>query len=115
MEKMTYAKALDYAINEISNAEIKEKLKALKVSIEKKNSAERKPSKAQLANAELKEQILSAMKPDYSYTITDMIKSFDFLSEFSTSKVSALVRQLIADGKVKREEIKRVAYFSLAE
>ena len=115
MEKMTYSKAIEIALNSIDNVEVAEKLKALKASIDKKNSAERKPTKAQVANAELKAEILEAMNPDYSYTITDMIKSFDFLGDFSTSKVSALVRQLIAEGKVKREEIKRVAYFSLAD
>ena len=44
MEKMTYAKALDAVLTgaEIT-AEVREKLEALKTSVEKKNTTERKP------------------------------------------------------------------------
>lgn len=114
-EKMTYAKALEKAIAAVENEEVKEKLKALKASIDKKNSAEKKPTAQQKENAELRDKILNAMEPDVSYTISAMIKTFDFLADFSTSKVSALVRQLKEEGKVKREVIKRVAFFSLAD
>ena len=52
MEKMTYVKALDAAIATLSadQSEVKEKLEALKASIAKKNSAERKPTATQTAN-----------------------------------------------------------------
>ena len=50
MTKMTYAMALEIAINAVAEGEIRDKLIALKAQIEKKNSAERKPTKAQVAN-----------------------------------------------------------------
>ena len=47
-------------------------------------------------------------------TISAMIKCVPACNGMSTSKVSSLVRQLKVDGLVVREEIKGVAYFSLA-
>ena len=37
------------------------------------------------------------------------------VAELSNERVSAIVRQLVESGQVVREEIKRKAYFSLAE
>jgi hypothetical protein len=48
------------------------------------------------------------------YTITDLIKTIPALADLTNQRVSALVRQLIADGKVERIEEKRKAYFRLA-
>jgi predicted transcriptional regulator len=45
------------------------------------------------------------------YTITDIIKSVPECAELTNQRVSALVRQLIAEGKVERVEEKRKAYF----
>ena len=70
MEKMTYVKALDVAIATLSadQSEVKEKLEALKASIAKKNSAERKPTATQTANEGYKSAILSAMESGKGYT-----------------------------------------------
>ena len=54
MEKMTYVKALEIAIATVENEEVKTKLTALQASIAKKNSAERKPTATQTANAGFK-------------------------------------------------------------
>lgn len=113
MEKMTYVKALEVAIESVESVEVKEKLEALKVSIAKKNSAERKPTATQVANASLKEAILNGMEVGKAYTVTDLMKSIGALSELSNQRVSALVRQLVEANLVHREEIKRKAYFSL--
>ena len=76
MEKMTYVKALDAAIATLSadQSEVKEKLEALKASIAKKNSTERKPTATQTANEGYKEAILNALEVGKGYTITDLIK-----------------------------------------
>lgn len=113
MTKMTYATAIDFAINAIDNDEVKEKLTALKAQLAKKSSAERKPTATQRENVGFKEAIVSALG-DGKYTITDIIKSVPEVSALSNQRVSALVRQLVADGVLVREEIKRKAYFSLA-
>ena len=117
MEKMTYVKALDAAIATLSadQSEVKEKLEALKASIAKKNSAERKPTATQTANEGYKEAILDAMEVGKNYTITNLIKGVPALSDLTNQRVSAIVRQMVEAGTLKREEIKRKAYFSLAD
>ena len=80
----------------------------------KKNSTEKKPTAVQVANEGIKSAILDGMEVGTLYTITDMQKNFPELADLSNQKVSALVRQLIADGKVVKTEDKRKSYFSLA-
>ena len=80
----------------------------------KKNSAEKKPTAVQVANDGIKTDILEGMIEGTLYTITDLIKTIPALADLTNQRVSALVRQLIADGKVERIEEKRKAYFRLA-
>ena len=77
----------------------------------KKNSAEKKPTAVQVANEGIKADILAGMEVGKKYTITDLMKSVDACAELSNQRVSALVRQLVADGSVERTEEKRKAYF----
>ena len=111
--KMTYAKALEIAMNAVKeNKEVYDKLDALKASIAKKNSAERKPTATQKANEGYKEAILAYMEVGKKYTITELMKGVVEIADLSNQRVSALVRQLKEDGLVLREEEKRKAYFS---
>lgn len=112
MDKMTYVKALDIAIEALTDGEAKDKLVALKTSIAKKNSAERKPTATQTANEGYKVAILDAMESGKSYTVTDLMKSVDAIADLSNQRVSAIVRQMVESGSVTREEIKRKAYFT---
>lgn len=80
----------------------------------KKNSSEKKPTAVQVANEGIKSAILNGMEVGTLYTITDMQKNIPELAELSNQKVSALVRQLIAEDKVVKTEDKRKSYFSLA-
>ena len=116
MEKMTYVKAIDVVLNggEMT-AEVKEKLEALKASIAKKNSAERKPTATQTANEGYKVAILNGMESGKGYTITDLTKAIAEIADLSNQRVSAIVRQMVESGDLAREEIKRKAYFSKVE
>lgn len=114
--KMTYAKALEIAMNAVKeNKEVYDKLDALKASIAKKNSAERKPTATQKANEGYKEAILTFMEVGKKYTVTDLMKEVVELADLSNQRVSALVRQLKEEGLVERTEEKRKAYFSKIE
>lgn len=114
MEKMTYSKALAAVLNgEPLTDEIREKLEALKASVEKKNSTERKPTATQTANEGFKEAIVNGISEGEKYTITDLIKTVPEIAELSNQRVSAIVRQMVESGSLVREEIKRKAYFSL--
>lgn len=115
MTKVTYVSALEVVLNgEPMTDEVREKLEALKASIAKKNTAERKPTATQTANEGFKVAILNGLESGKAYTITDIIKSVDAVSELSNQRVSAIVRQLVESGSLVREEVKRKAYFSLA-
>ena len=79
----------------------------------KKNSAEKKPTAQQVANAGIATAIIEGMEPNRLYTVTEVIKSIPQCADLTNQRVSALLRQLVEAGKVKRTEDKRKAYFSL--
>ena len=111
--KMTYVKALEIAMEAVKDkTEVAEKLEALKASIAKKNSVERKPTATQKANMAYKGAILAFMEVGKKYTISELMKEVVELADLSNQRVSALVRQLKDDGLVERTEEKRKAYFS---
>lgn len=114
MEKMTNVKALAYVLENCElTTEVKEKLEKMKIQFEKKNSAEKKPTATQIANEGIKNIILETLS-EKSMTITEMQKSNSELAELSNQKISALLKQMTESGSIKREEIKRKAYFSKA-
>lgn len=82
--------------------------------LEKKNSkTNKKPTATQTANGDYKTVILDFLKEnkDKRYTVTELIKAIDEISELSNQRVSALVKQLRDDFLVERVEEKRKAYF----
>jgi len=79
----------------------------------KKNSADKKPTAQQVANAGIATAIIEGMEPNRLYTVTEVIKSIPACADLTNQRVSALLRQLVEAGKVKRTEDKRKAYFSL--
>ena len=81
--------------------------------LSKKNSAEKKPTAQQVANAGITTAIIEGMEPNRLYTVTEVIKSIPQCADLTNQRVSALLRQLVEAGKVKRTEDKRKAYFSL--
>lgn len=83
----------------------------------KKNaSGTGKMTATQVANEGIKADILECManEPNRLFTISEMQKAFPCCAEMSNQRVSALVRQLVADGKVERLEEKRKAVFRIA-
>lgn len=82
--------------------------------LDKKASAEKKPTAVQVANEGIKAAIVGAMEANTLYTVTDIQKSVAECGELSNQRVSALLRQLVESGAVVRTEDKRKAYFSLA-
>ena len=116
MEKMTNSKALAFVL---ANAElptdVREKIENIKASIDKKNSAERKPTATQTENVGFKTAILNGMESGKAYTIGDLMKVIPEIADLTNQRVSAIVRQLKDDGLVIREEVKRKAYFTKVE
>ena len=81
--------------------------------LSKKNSAEKKPTAQQVANAGIATAIIEGMEPNRLYTVTEVIKSIPACADLTNQRVSALLRQLVEAGKVKRTEDKRKAYFQV--
>lgn len=80
-------------------------------------SANRKPTKTQTENDQLRKNILDAMEENRMYTISQIIECTPSLKNHETmtpQRVSALVTQLKNDNLIIRTEIKRKAYFQLA-
>lgn len=84
--------------------------------LERKNSADRKPTATQIANEGIKETILSVMEKNNIYTITQILKLVQPKHsdiELTNQRISALVRGLMSDNKVVRIEDKRKAFFQI--
>ena len=82
-------------------------------------NGDRKPTAKQAENADYKDIILEylADHPDEKFTITDLWKNVPELAgnpDMSNQRISSLVRQLLLENLVIRNEIKRKAYFSIA-
>ena len=80
--------------------------------LDKKASA-KKPTKTQEENENIKVDILNNLT-DEGVTVTELQGKSDLLGSLSNQRVSALLRQLIADNKVVKVIDKKKAYFSLA-
>lgn len=76
----------------------------------RKNSAEKKPTAQQVANAGICDAIYDAMEDGKLYTITDLIKTVPECADLTNQRVSAIVRGML-DTRVERVEEKRKAYF----
>lgn len=83
--------------------------------LEKKASGNRKPTKTQEANIGIKADIVAGMTKGERYTVTELIKGTEALADFSNQKISALLSQLVKDGKVVRTVEKGKTYFALAD
>lgn len=84
--------------------------------LDKKNTAERKPTAKQVENAGFKADILAWMEPDIKYLSADVAKGVPSIiaAGISPNRVTAMLTQLVNDGAVIRTEDKRKSYYSLA-
>lgn len=113
--KLTYSSALTYAIENCEMpADVREKLEALRAQQEKRSNADRKPTKNQQANANLREVVMDVLRnAGKPMTVTEVFNAMSENPEVSsTQKVSALMRQLLLEGRVVKTMEKRVSYFS---
>ena len=114
MEKMTIVKAMEYAIDTFGTeapAEVVEKWVSIR-DAQLKKSLNRKPTKAQEENAEIKAVILEALTAEGA-TVTEIQSKDEALANLSNQKVAALLRQLVADGKAIKIVDKKKSLFAL--
>lgn len=117
-KKMTNAMALETAIEVMKETdtekytEVIEKLDKMLVQINKKSSANRKPTATQLENENLKVKIVEYLKnTGKRLTVSEMMKEIEGLEELSNQRVTSLATFLYKEGKIDREVEKRKAYF----
>lgn len=111
--KITSKVALDYVLNScILPAEIAEKLQDMRVKLDCKRSD--KPTPAQVENERLKEILYSGMTTEPK-TITEYIKSIVELEDYSSQKITPIMKKLVEEGRVSREvQGKRIVYARVA-
>lgn len=110
MTKMTYAVAIDNAINGNITDEVREKLEALKAQLAKRNAGSRKPTKTQRENEGVKNSILNTLSAEGK-----QCKDIADALGISGQKCSALLKQLVDEGKAEKYAKKRVTYFKVVE
>ena len=116
--KMTQRAALTYAIENLTDApaDVVEKLNAMLTALDKKNSAERKPTAKQVENEGFKSDILAWMEPDATYVSADIVKGVPSVvaAGLSANRVTAMLTQLVNSGALIRETDKRKSVYRLA-
>ena len=108
MTKADYFKQImaNYNLTDEEKAFVEHELELLA----KKNSAEKKPTAQQVANAGVADAIYDGMEDGVLYSITALIKTIPECADLTNQRVSAIVRGMIGT-KVERIEEKRKAYF----
>ena len=114
-EKMTNRKALEFVLSNCTVPEaVSEKLTAMIAALDKKASADRKPTAKQTANegvrAALVEFICDNAEGD-GFTCADLIKVCPAVEGKSNQYVSAILRQAVLAGEVSKHSVKRRTYF----
>lgn len=117
-KKMTNAQALEIALEVLKEtdtekyAEVIEKLDKMLVQVNKKSSANRKPTATQLENEGLRAKIAEYLtNTGKRLTVSEMMKEIEGLEELSNQRVTSLATSLYKEGKIEREVEKRKAYF----
>ena len=114
MTKMTYAVAIDRAIAGDIDAEVIERLEALKVQLAKRGSGKHGLTKTQKEGLELMERIVEMLAdaPD-GMTATEIGDALDIKCQ----RASALLAKLTppkGDGRVRRDKVGKQVRFFLA-
>ena len=131
--KKDYYNAIANAISEMDGVEVLAVVKEQNITpemalefiekeiaaLDKKNAGSSdKMTEKQKENETYKAAILKLMaeNPDKAYSVSDLIKTIPEFAGFSNQKISAVVRLMKENDKsIKKEMVKRVAVFSLAE
>ena len=113
---MTYATAIDMAINGNLNEEAIERLKALKAQLAKRDasSGEKKPTKTQRENEDLKVKILEMLGEEVEgMTATEIGSALAVTCQKASSLLSQMGTEK-GDGRVRKDKVGKQIRFFLA-
>ena len=111
MTKMTYAVAIDRAIAGDVDAEVIEKLEALKVQLAKRGSGKHGLTKTQKQGLELMERICEMLAD-----ATDGMTATEVGTEVGVTcqRASALLKKLVEEERVRKDKVGKQVRFFLA-
>ena len=114
-KKMSYVSAIDAILSGAPcEGEVRERLEALRASQAKRSASKSgKPTKAQIANAEIGEAVVSAMEQGAVYTIADVSALVPALAGATPQKVGPICRKLVAAGRLTEGKVKGKVTYSL--
>lgn len=132
MTKLTKKLALEAALCAIAGNPVKEyrngevvftaeevsaKLMEMFNALDKNSGSEKKMTDQQIANLGFKSDMLALMADGKARTATEILNEVPTFAgtNMTNQRVSALLRQLILDGKVKKDMIKGKTLFSIVE
>ena len=134
MTKLTKKVALECALCAVKNWNAKEgyrsaedgtvfttdevvaKLNEMWDSLNKKSTGEKKLTEQQVANLGYKSDMMALLADGKARTATEILNGVPTFPEGMTNqRVSALLRQLLLDGKVSKETVKGKTYFTATE
>lgn len=126
MTKLTSKVALSYAVAILTNAEVNkdftseqivEKLNSMIAQLDKKSGSEKKLTEQQVQNIGFKTDILALLSDGKARTATEILNEVPTFEgvNMTNQRVSALLRQLILDGKAVKDIVKGKAYFKITE
>ena len=114
--KMTNRKALTFCLDNCDlPVEVKEKLTAMVAALDKKASADRKPTAKQGENAAVRAAVvefINANAEGDGFTCSDLLKVCPAVEGKSNQYVSAILRQAVLAGEVSKGTVKRRTYFA---
>lgn len=104
--------AINAILNEMGHTEFDEFITHEIELLSRKRSTSSKPTKRQTENETLKGRIAEVLT-DEGMTVTSILKELGD-DNLTNQRVSALLRQMIVDGKVNKEMVKGKAMFTIA-
>lgn len=111
MKNMTYAQAIDNAINGNINDEVIERLEALKAQLAKRGSGSKGLTKTQKEGLELMERIVEVLADAVDgMTATEVGDAVNVTCQ----RASALLKKLVADERVRKDKVGKQVRFFLA-
>jgi predicted transcriptional regulator len=111
MTKMTYAVAIDRAIAGDVDAEVVEKLEALKEQLAKRGGGKKSLTKTQKEGLELMERIIEVLADATDgMTATEVGDAV----EVTCQRASALLKKLVTDERVRKDKVGKQVRFFLA-
>lgn len=113
MEKMTKIEMYSQILTHLTDADEIAFIKhEIELTAKKNASRSNKPTKVQIENASLADEIYSAMVEGQSYRISDIKGLVPALADANPQKISAIVSKMRKEIRVSRELVKGVAYFT---